>query len=78
MFLIGSTLGGISVRYISLGFKKVNRGDFCPGLPFNDSQNLRLEIGENGENILGSHLLGLQLGNEPDLYARYTYKRLNL
>lgn len=39
------------------------------GLPFNDTTNLRLGIGEFGEQILGQSLLGLQAGNEPDLYG---------
>ncbi|EJD02698.1 uncharacterized protein FOMMEDRAFT_140601 [Fomitiporia mediterranea MF3/22] len=38
------------------------------GVPFNDTQNPRLLMGELGEKILGDNLLGLQLGNEPDLY----------
>ncbi|KAL5485437.1 hypothetical protein ACEPAI_8079 [Sanghuangporus weigelae] len=38
------------------------------GVPFNDTQNPRLLLGELGEQILGEHLLGFQLGNEPDLY----------
>lgn len=41
------------------------------GVPLNDSSNLRLAIAEYGERILGGSLLGLQVGNEPDLYARY-------
>lgn len=35
----------------------------------NDTSNLRLQIAEIAEEILGDTLLGLQLGNEPDLYA---------
>ncbi|KAH9834480.1 glycoside hydrolase family 79 protein [Rhodofomes roseus] len=41
------------------------------GLPLNDTSNLRLAIAEYGESILGGNLLGLQVGNEPDLYARH-------
>ena len=40
------------------------------GVPLNDSQNLALEIAQYGEQILGDNLIGLQVGNEPDLYAR--------
>lgn len=40
------------------------------GVPLNDSSNLRLAIVEYGERILGANLLGLQVGNEPDLYSR--------
>lgn len=41
----------------------------------NDTSNLRLEIAEVGEQVLGSNLIGLQLGNEPDLYAGYVLSR---
>jgi len=37
----------------------------------NDTSHLRLQIAEVGEAILGDNLLGLQVGNEPDLYGRY-------
>ncbi len=40
------------------------------GVPLNDSQNLALDIALWGQQILGDSLLGLQIGNEPDLYAR--------
>jgi hypothetical protein len=40
------------------------------GIPFNDT-NFRLGIAEAGQSILGDRLLGLQLGNEPDLYGRH-------
>lgn len=39
------------------------------GVPFNDTSNLRLQIAEVGEAVLGDNLIGLQVGNEPDLYA---------
>ena len=37
----------------------------------NDTANPRLQIAEVGESVLGDNLLGLQVGNEPDLYGRY-------
>ena len=37
----------------------------------NDTTNPRLQIAETSEAILGDNLIGLQLGNEPDLYASY-------
>ena len=40
------------------------------GIPLNDTHNLRLAIAEYGNQILGDNLLGLQVGNEPDLYSR--------
>ncbi|KAH9850912.1 hypothetical protein C2E23DRAFT_734171 [Lenzites betulinus] len=39
------------------------------GVPFNDTNNLRLQIAELGEEILGDNLIGFQAGNEPDLYG---------
>lgn len=39
------------------------------GMPFNDTSNLRLGIVESGEQILGQSLIGVQGGNEPDLYG---------
>lgn len=39
------------------------------GVPFNDTANPRLGIAEASERILGEHLLGFQVGNEPDLYG---------
>ena len=41
------------------------------GVPFNDTQNIRLEIVERGQAIMGDTLLGFQVGNEPDLYEAY-------
>jgi len=41
------------------------------GIPFNDSVNWRLTIAEQAQSIVGSHLLGLQAGNEPDFYQQY-------
>ena len=38
------------------------------GVPLNDTSILRLQIAELGESILGNNLIGLQIGNEPDLY----------
>ena len=40
------------------------------GVPLNDSTDIRLEIAQYGQQILGDNLIGLQVGNEPDLYAR--------
>ncbi|KAI0920662.1 hypothetical protein AcV5_010342 [Taiwanofungus camphoratus] len=44
------------------------------GIPFNDTTNPRLEIAQTGQSILGENLLGLQLGNEPDLYAAHGHR----
>lgn len=44
------------------------------GIPFYDVTNLQLAIAEVAESILGDRLLGLQGGNEPDLYAAYALR----
>jgi hypothetical protein len=46
------------------------------GVPFNDTANLRLQIAEVGYAVLGDNLIGLQVGNEPDLYAACVLFRL--
>ncbi|KAI0087487.1 glycoside hydrolase superfamily [Irpex rosettiformis] len=44
------------------------------GVPFNDTNALRLQIVEVGESILGDNLLGFQVGNEPDFYASHSHR----
>jgi hypothetical protein len=44
------------------------------GVPFNDTSNFRLAIMEQGQQILGDHLIGLQVGNEPDLYVAHQHR----
>ncbi|KAF7980155.1 hypothetical protein HWV62_39611 [Athelia sp. TMB] len=44
------------------------------GVPFNDTTNWRLEIVESAERILGDYLVGVQAGNEPDLYAKHGHR----
>ncbi|RDB17642.1 Beta-glucuronidase [Hypsizygus marmoreus] len=49
----------------------------CPtGIPFAtyNGTGWSLEIAELGQEILGDHLLGLQGGNEPDLYAAHNHR----
>ncbi|KAJ7204663.1 glycoside hydrolase family 79 protein [Mycena pura] len=41
------------------------------GMPFNETSDFRFQIVEYGEAILGENLLGVQVGNEPDLYVAY-------
>ncbi|KAH9886697.1 hypothetical protein C8Q73DRAFT_714970 [Cubamyces lactineus] len=44
------------------------------GIPFNDTSNLRLQIAEAAESILGDNVIGFQVGNEPDLYADHGHR----
>jgi len=48
--------------------------DWFLGIPFNESSNFRLAVAELGQQILGPRLIGLQVGNEPDLYARHGHR----
>ncbi|KAJ7572949.1 hypothetical protein C8J56DRAFT_1133482 [Mycena floridula] len=40
------------------------------GAPFKDTTHLKLDIIEHGQAILGDYLLGVQVANEPDLFAK--------
>ncbi|KAF5376627.1 hypothetical protein D9615_007857 [Tricholomella constricta] len=44
------------------------------GIPFLLNTPSRLDIAEQGQAILGDYLIGLQAGNEPDLYARHGHR----
>ena len=39
------------------------------GVPFNDPNDPRPELAQFAQNVLGDSLIGLQLGNEPDIYG---------
>lgn len=58
---LGTMQAGVGVAF----------SDVTLGIPMNDTTNLRLGIAEVAESILGDRLIGLQAGNEPDLYAQY-------
>src|SRR6266702_4817501 len=47
---------------------------FNTGIPFSNTTPFSLGIVENGQQILGDHLIGLQAGNEPDLYAAHGHR----
>ncbi|KAI0341171.1 glycoside hydrolase family 79 protein [Trametopsis cervina] len=47
------------------------------GVPFNDTVHINLDIVEKGEEIIGQHLLGYQVSNEPDLYAKHFHRPLD-
>ncbi|KAF8888693.1 hypothetical protein CPB85DRAFT_1334395 [Mucidula mucida] len=44
------------------------------GIPFFETDPFDLSIAEQGQSILGDLLIGLQAGNEPDLYARHGHR----
>ncbi|KXN92551.1 hypothetical protein AN958_05406 [Leucoagaricus sp. SymC.cos] len=44
------------------------------GVPFFDVPNFKLDIAEKGRAILGDKLIGIQVGNEPDLYVAHGHR----
>ncbi|KAF5326359.1 hypothetical protein D9611_001067 [Ephemerocybe angulata] len=48
--------------------------DWFLGIPFNDTEHFRLAVAEVGQQVLGRRLIGLQVGNEPDLYSRHGHR----
>ncbi|KAK0433146.1 hypothetical protein EV421DRAFT_1892992 [Armillaria borealis] len=44
------------------------------GIPFYNTSDFQLAIADQGQTILGDYLLGLQAGNEPDLYQRHGHR----
>lgn len=65
------TLSGIWVCWFRTNYRYAILDLSPTGIPMNDTTNPRLQIAETSEAILGDNLIGLQLGNEPDLYASY-------
>ena len=64
-----STLFTADVLYLLGNVSSLVNVEWYLGVPLNDTTNLRLQIAEVGTQVLGDKLLGLQVGNEPDLYA---------
>jgi len=44
------------------------------GIPFFNTTPFNLDIAERSQVILGEYLIGLQAGNEPDLYGRHGHR----
>lgn len=61
------------VMYMMRNISALTNVRWYLGIPFNDT-NWRLQIAEYGESILGDYLLGLQAGNEPDLYSHHGHR----
>ena len=60
---------GIDLPYAFANISAHINAGWYIGMPFNDTFNPRLAITEYSQQILGKSLLGVQAGNEPDLYA---------
>ncbi|XP_006455732.1 hypothetical protein AGABI2DRAFT_195117 [Agaricus bisporus var. bisporus H97] len=48
--------------------------DWYLGIPFFDVANLKLDIVELGQQYLGEHLIGIEVGNEPDFYVSHGHR----
>ncbi|KAJ3569540.1 hypothetical protein NP233_g4984 [Leucocoprinus birnbaumii] len=59
--------------YIAANISQFVNVNWFVGIPFNDT-NWRLQIAEYSQRILGDKLVGMQVGNEPDLYARHGHR----
>ncbi|KAF9036340.1 hypothetical protein BJ165DRAFT_1533176 [Panaeolus papilionaceus] len=69
-----SVLYTIDMFYIAANISSLLNVKWFLGIPFNQTSPWRLEIAEYGQQILGDNLLGLQAGNEPDLYVRFKHR----
>lgn len=63
-------------RYASAVHRRNSMTNDRAGIPWNDTSagNIRLAVADRGQEILGEYLIGLQAGNEPDLYARHGHR----
>ncbi|KAF9051566.1 glycoside hydrolase family 79 protein [Panaeolus papilionaceus] len=73
--LTPAVLYTIDMFYIASNISSLLNVKWFLGIPFNDTQEWRLAIAEHGQAILGDNLLGLQAGNEPDLYERFKHRQ---
>ncbi|KAF5347313.1 hypothetical protein D9756_009931 [Leucocoprinus leucothites] len=71
--LTPAVLYTVDLFYIAANISQFVNVNWFIGIPFNDT-NWRLQIAENGQRILGDKLVGMQVGNEPDLYARHGHR----
>ncbi|KAI9451263.1 hypothetical protein BJY52DRAFT_123356 [Lactarius psammicola] len=60
----------VDLLYLMNNISALTNTHWYLGVPFFNSTPFALGIVEQGQTILGSNLLGLQAGNEPDLYAQ--------
>jgi hypothetical protein len=62
------------IMYMMANISKMVNVRWYMGIPFNDTSNFRLGIAQVGQAILGDYLIGLQAGNEPDLYVKHGHR----
>ncbi|KAF7302911.1 Glyco-hydro-79C domain-containing protein [Mycena kentingensis (nom. inval.)] len=71
-----ATLFTPDILYTMANISSLVNVDWYLGIPLNDTNNLRLQIVEASEAILGDRLIGYQVGNEPDEYALHNQRPL--
>ncbi|KAK1225001.1 hypothetical protein PQX77_012070 [Marasmius sp. AFHP31] len=75
---IGWFLGQLAWLLLRTGRQPISSLlDTMTGIPLDDTNvgvPIRLEVAEYGQQVLGDRLLGLQVGNEPDLYAAHNHR----
>jgi len=62
------------LMYLMANISSLVNAKWFLGVPFNDTVDIHLQIVEAGEKIIGSNLLGFQVGNEPDLYVQHDHR----
>ncbi|KAJ7649888.1 hypothetical protein FB45DRAFT_5552 [Roridomyces roridus] len=62
------------VLYMMANISALVNVEWYLGIPLNDTANLRLQIAEAAEPILGDKLIGFQVGNEPDQYPLHQHR----
>lgn len=69
----------LDLLYTMGNISKLTNTHWYLGIPFINAnvQNVSLAIMEHGQSILGNHLIGMQAGNEPDLYAAHGHRPSN-
>lgn len=64
--------------YLGMVLTSSHGGLYLPcyfsGIPFFDVANLKLDIVELGQQYLGEHLIGIEVGNEPDFYVSHGHR----
>ncbi|KAF7302721.1 hypothetical protein HMN09_00907000 [Mycena chlorophos] len=64
----------VDLFYLMANISSFTNVHWYIGVPFNDTSDFRFQIVEYSEAILGDYLLGVQVGNEPDLYTTHQHR----
>jgi hypothetical protein len=64
----------LDLLYLMSNISSLIGANWWLGIPFFDVPNAPLDLMVYGEAILGDHMLGYQIGNEPDLYVAHGHR----